>query len=264
MKIIFIDMKKQGLKPYFIALTLGLICWGCTIQAPVAELSPQAPVSIIHINQPGECYDMLYHVPCKQAQWIRYTLTPEKLNGSASRKDNFKPDPRIDITYSARNADYSKSGYDRGHLAPAADMSFSQSCMDQSFYLSNMSPQTAGCNRGVWKRLEQAVRNWAEAHDSLLIYTGPDLSRYNELPSIGQGSVCVPEQYFKAILFYTQGNVSALGFVIPNESSSLPLIEFAWSIDQIEEYTGLDFFNHLPDTTELRVEAISSHPHLWE
>lgn len=255
--------------PKFLSLLLafltGMAFWGCTISVPVAALSPQAPATpLINIYQPGQCYDMLYHVPCRQAQWVRYVLTPQKLNGTASRKDNFKPDPRIDIQYSAENSDYSKSGYDRGHLAPAADMSFSQECMDQSFYLSNMSPQTPGCNRGVWKRLEGAVRNWAEVHDSLLIFTGPDLTSAASLPTVGAGSVCVPTQYFKTVLFHKNGHVFALGFMVPNESSSLALNEFALSIDDIEAALGIDFFEHLPDSTQQRIEAVSDHPILWE
>jgi endonuclease G len=90
------------------------------------------------------------------------------------RKDNFRSDPKVK-TGSAALSDYKGSGYDRGHLAPAADFKWSATAMSESFYMSNMSPQVPGFNRGIWKNIESTVRNWAVENDEIYIVTGPVL-----------------------------------------------------------------------------------------
>ena len=76
------------------------------------------------------------------------------------RKNDFRIDPVVK-TVSATPADYRNSGYDRGHLCPAGDMAFSEIAMSESFYMSNISPQVPSFNRGIWKTLEQKVRDWS-------------------------------------------------------------------------------------------------------
>ncbi len=250
----------------FISLCVLLLLFlaACRPTARVAESAAATPEDDIHLLLRSDCLEIGYHIPCKQPHWVRYTLRREMTEGPARRKDNFRPDPRIPESKSAQLADYARSGYDRGHLAPAADMTHSQECMDESFWLSNISPQTAGCNRGVWKRLEEQVRRWTHSHDSILVYTGPILQNHQNFSSIGSGEVCVPEAYYKALLFYADNDFYALAFVIPNENSPEPLTSFAMSVQQLETTCGLDFFSHLADTTQQRIEAVENHPGLWE
>ena len=115
-------------------------------------------------------YSVSYSEKYEQAEWIAYKLTSSMIAGYAERKNNFKEDP-LATTRSATLADYKGSGYDRGHLCPAADMKISQEAMNESFYMSNMSPQNAGFNRGVWKRLEEKVRYLVESNDSIFSVT---------------------------------------------------------------------------------------------
>jgi endonuclease G len=117
-------------------------------------------------------YILQYDNEREQARWVAYELTKEEvLNRVVKRTDNFKEDPDVDLG-SASLDDYKGSGFDRGHLAPAADLAWSSESMSDSFYLSNMSPQDPSFNRGIWKKLEEQVRTWAVNNDSVYVVSG--------------------------------------------------------------------------------------------
>ena len=185
---------------------------------------------------------------------MAYLLTDDEVRGTLNRTDNFRADPRIS-TGSAGLSDYRGSGYDRGHLAPAADMKWSTAAMSESFLMSNMTPQVPGFNRGIWKKLEAWVRDQALQDQEVYVVTGPVLTDgpYQE---IGPNRVDVPKRYFKVLLDYREPELKAIGFVLPNEKSGLPLSTFAVSVDRVEEITGLDFFHALPDEIEEVVEGV--------
>ncbi len=103
-------------------------------------------------------YVLKYNEYFEQAEWVAYQLTIEEVNGDFERSNNFRKDLHIS-TGSATLKDYKNSGYDRGHLIPAADMKWSPDAMGASFFMSNMSPQNPSFNRGIWKKLEGQVRN---------------------------------------------------------------------------------------------------------
>ena len=126
--------------------------------------------SIIHHSAYSLSYNSKYH----QANWVAYQLIRLEITSLNARGNNFIADPLVPGT--DLSSDYYKSNYDRGHLAPAGDMAFSKIAMDESFYYTNMSPQLASFNRGIWKKLETQVRNWAIEYDSLYIVTGPIFS----------------------------------------------------------------------------------------
>jgi len=192
-------------------------------------------------------YTLSYNETYEQANWVAYELTEHETNRLYDRTDMFLIDPNV-RSGTATDADYKKSGYDRGHLAPAADMGWSATTMAESFYYSNMSPQLPGFNRGVWKRLEELVRAWAVESDAIFVVTGPVLS--SGLNFIGWNQVAVPKYYYKVILDYRKPDIKAIGFILPNASSGAPLQDFAVSIDKVEQITGIDFFHLLPDNQE--------------
>jgi len=196
-------------------------------------------------------YSFVYSEEHEQAKWIAYELTKEETTSLFERTDKFLVDPLVS-TGTAENSDYLKSGYDKGHLAPAADMGWSALTMKESFFFSNMSPQLPGFNRGVWKRLEELMRSWAIDNKAIYIVTGPLLSK--GLPTIGSNGVSIPKYYYKVVLDYTQPEIHAIGFVLPNASSSASLNTFAVSIDEVEKQTGIDFFPALPDDQETKLE----------
>jgi len=203
-------------------------------------------------------YSFVYSEEHEQAKWIAYVLNKKELNGTLDRSDNFREDPFVS-SGSASNLDYAKSGYDRGHLAPAADMKWSEKAMSESFYYSNMSPQLPAFNRGIWKLLEEKVRDWAIENDSILIVTGPILSSKNEkkLATIGPNSVAVPEYYYKAILDFKKEKSKSIAFVLPNKGSKLPLKSFVVTIDSLEKLSKIDFFYKLDDKLETKVESLT-------
>lgn len=188
----------------------------------------------------------------EQARWVAYKLSAEQLNGTATRTNRFMSDPKVKQE-SASDDDYKHSGFDRGHLAPAADMKWSDEAMRSSFYFSNMSPQKRGFNAGVWKRAEELVRTWANSYQQIYVVTGPVL--HHSLEYIGTNKVSVPRLFYKVIL--TGDSQRALGFVIPHENSKMHLSQFAVSVDSVERLTGIDFFHHLPDELENKVENMT-------
>jgi endonuclease G len=195
-------------------------------------------------------YSLSYNSRYKQANWVAYLLTKSETNKRYERGEFFAPDPLIPGTNLA--IDYAKSGYDRGHLAPAADMGYSMETMVQSFYYSNMSPQEPRFNRGIWKKLEMQVRNWAVEYDSLYVVTGPIFDSI--MPTIGPHRVAVPKAYYKVLLQKRNGEWFGIGFVLPNASLKGDIMLYATSIDKVEEITGIDFFCRLEDKLESIIE----------
>ena len=194
---------------------------------------------------------LLYNEKHEQANWVAYELESNKLNGIFKRKNQFRIDPKVH-TISASPTDYKKSGYDRGHLAPAADMKWSKVAMEESFFMSNISPQTPGFNRGIWKKLESVVRRWANDYEKIYIVTGPVLTK--EYSTIGLNNVSVPDFFFK-VVFDNQGSEKkAIGFVLANEKSRNNLKDFSMNIDSVEKITGIDFFHLLEDSFEDSLE----------
>jgi endonuclease G len=197
-------------------------------------------------------YTLSYNLSHKQANWVAYELTAEETKSVFARKNNFIPDPLLK-SGSASNADYQGSDYDRGHLAPAADMGYSNQTMVESFYLSNMSPQTRGFNRGIWKKLEEQVRQWAIENKAVYIVTGGVLT--SGLPTLGGNRISIPQYFYKVILDYTEPEIKGIGFIMPNKESKETLKDLAITIDSVEKVTGIDFFYQLPDSQENLIES---------
>lgn len=179
----------------------------------------------------------------------------EATTKATKRTDRFRSDPKIP-TGSATTADYRRSGYDRGHLAPAADMAFSVQTMTDSFFMSNMSPQKPAFNRGIWKELEALVRYFAITEGKIVVVTGPILPKEKTI-TIGANRVTVPTHYYKVIFDLTPPR-KMIGFILPNEGSNEPLAAFAVTVDAVEKATGLDFFSKVPKEKQERLESTIS------
>ena len=208
------------------------------------------PADVI-INREGYALGYIeYH---EQPAWVIYRMTDTEAKTKAtSRNDNFREDPAIP-SGSATLADYRGSGYDRGHLAPAADMAYSVKTMDESFYMSNMSPQRGEFNRGIWKDLEAQVRDFAIVEKDVYIVTGPILPQKKSL-TIGASQVTVPERYYKVVWDRTPPE-KMIGFILPNAESTKSLQDYAVTVDAVEAATGLDFFSELPKEQQETLEG---------
>ncbi|MDL2262738.1 DNA/RNA non-specific endonuclease [Bacteroidales bacterium OttesenSCG-928-I21] len=196
-------------------------------------------------------YSLDYNDEHEQANWVYYRLTYDLINGNAKRKDNFRSDNSIS-TRSAHPNDYKNSGYDKGHLCPAADMKISQNAMDETFYMSNMSPQFPSLNRGKWSLLEDKIRSFVKDEtDTLYVVTGPIF--INNKGQIGsQNSITIPGFYYKVVYCPKRGG---LAYILPNNKINEILESWLVSIDLVEALTGIDFFSQLDDEIENRIEA---------
>lgn len=185
--------------------------------------------------------------------WVAWHLTAERTEGSAKRsgvdfaEDTEVPEPR------ATDWDYYNSGYDRGHMCPAADNKWSKKAMEESFLFTNMCPQNGNLNRGDWNEMEMACRKWAKKYGDLYIVCGPILYK-GKHKTIGKNKVVVPEAFFKVVL-RTGDDPQAIGFIYKNTSGNRPKDSYVNTVDEVERITGIDFFSSLPDDVEKNVEA---------
>jgi endonuclease G, mitochondrial len=194
-----------------------------------------------------------YNEKHEQANWVAYKLLSSHIGGPEKRQNKFLSDPKV-TSFSAHSDDYKKSGFDRGHLAPAGDFTWSQQAMAESFYMSNISPQQPGFNRGIWKKLEEQARRWALENEELIIVTAGVLKE--GLPQIGnRNRVSVPAYYYKILLDIKEPEIKAIAFLMENKASNSPLMSFAISIDSLEAFTGIDFFPALEDNLENQLES---------
>jgi endonuclease G, mitochondrial len=201
-----------------------------------------------------EGYTLRYRSDYKSPDWVAYPLLAYELTGDANRDGtSFKPDLTVDGG-TALPSDYTRSGFDRGHLAPAGDFKFSQRMMTETFFMSNITPQAPQFNRGIWKELEEQVRAWALRDGGLYVITGPVLRP--GLETIGkQNEVAVSEYCYKVILYCRKPDIRMVGFLLKNEPSNEPLQTFVVPVDKIEAMTGLDFFPKIPDDLERTLES---------
>ncbi|KAF0221119.1 MAG: DNA/RNA non-specific [Geobacteraceae bacterium] len=197
---------------------------------------------------------------CLTPFWVAEHLTKPKASGALKRKDSFKADPNLTKGHRAELSDYKSSGFDRGHMAPSADMSWDAQAMKESFYLSNMVPQNPNMNQHIWKELEEKIRQWALDRGELYIYTGPIFAG-EEIEAIGDNEVCVPTHIYKIV--YDPKMVEAIAFIMPNEPldpSDIP--NYIVTIGEVEEQTGLDFLKNLTKSVEDVVETEKAQE-LW-
>lgn len=202
---------------------------------------PRSPSKdIIH----HDWYSLGYNEDHEQAEWVAYELRKDQLQVPNVKYDRyFRPDYDVE-TRSAFHRDYSNSGYTRGHLAPAGDMAFDLKAIEESYFMSNISPQLEQFNGGIWRELEENIRNWAYDDKNLYITTGPMLDR-EIITRIGKNKVSVPKYFYKVIVDIKGPEYKGIGFIIENKRSNQPLEKYAMTIDEVEEATGYDFFPDL-------------------
>lgn len=194
------------------------------------------------------------HIP----NYVSWELTGAEISGEEPR-GNFMRDYTIDGCPTPKS--YTNSGYDRGHMAPAADMKFHPVAMKECFYMTNICPQAKSLNSGAWKRLEEKCRIWAQADSAIIIVCGPVLSPEPD-KFIGEDHVAVPKAFFKVICSPYADPPRAIGFIMNNGKVNGGLQAAAVSVDSVEALTGYDFFAPMPDNIENTMEA-ECRFHFW-
>ena len=218
-------------------------------ELPIYEKEEQREL-IIHKG-----YVLSYREMYEQPEFVMYVLNYG--DTKVSRTNDFRLDYSVS-TKSAMPKDYYKSGYDKGHLAPAADFSYSLELMSESFYMSNMSPQTPELNRGPWKNLEEYFRNLGKKYNKVYIITGPILGTdnvsdlYNE---IGENKVKIPYLFYKCGLFIKDNEYYMISFLMPNEIISRNFEDYQCTTDDIEELINMNFFSFIEDEFEELLES---------
>ena len=203
-----------------------------------------------------EGYSLSYSEAHEQAEWVAYELKKTQLSYNDFDRPYFEIDQAVK-TGAASWKNYKNSGYDRGHLCPAADRRYSQKAYDETFLTSNISPQKHDFNSGIWNTLEQKVRYWAKKYDGVFVVTGGVLK--GTMKTIGNEHVSVPNQFYKIVFDYNNGTPKVIAFLLPHTNSKEPLHNFVVSVDFLEDLTGIDFFSELDDAIENEIEASDSY-----
>lgn len=201
-------------------------------------------------------YSVSYNTDNFLPNWVAWELYKEKLVEEASRYSRFLPDPDLRSNLAVTTHEYTHSGWNRGHMCPAADNKWDADAMKESFYTTNICPQNENLNKGDWNDLEEACREWAMT-ESVYIVCGPVLYKEPVYGFIGKEfEIRVPEAFYKVVLKGIEnGNPQAIGFIFKNQSGNNKLYKYVNTIDEVERITGIDFFPALDDEIETQVEA---------
>ena len=223
---------------------------------PVTSCSVQVPYGTPStvVNHPVICrtaYLLEYDPAAKIPNWVAWTLTPDHVIGCVIRTNAFAADQSLSVGQRSKPSDYAGSGYDQGHLANDADMSWDEKVERESFLMSNMSPQLPSVNRGVWKNLESAERAWVyQTKHAHTIYAGNIYSSSSK--TIGADKVVVPDFLYKVLIDDTTKRSYAFLFPHKNGLSS-DFTQYQVSVADIERLSGTIF--PVPDDKKLKNRA---------
>lgn len=197
-------------------------------------------------------YIVSYNRDTKIPNWVAWNLTADHTDGPYNRLGNFHEDEDV-MQPRATIEDYRGCGWSRGHMCPAGDNKWDESAMYDTFSLTNVCPQNANLNSGLWNSIEMDCRKWARRFGDVYIICGPVfMNREHEI--IGGNQIYVPEAFFKVVLCLN-GKPKGIGFIIRNTDGNKKHDLYYNTIDQVERITGMDFFPALIDEIEEEVES---------
>ncbi len=189
--------------------------------------------------------------------WVCEVVTTSQLNGEYKREGKFAADPDLKGP-KAVPSDYTNSGFDRGHQAPAGNQTTNKELNVQTFYMSNMAPQTKTLNEGIWKKLEETTRHWVTEYGTAYEWTGPIFYDPKEdtaatadgtlkYKTVGPGAVAVPTHFYKIVVVKSGDTWKSIAFVMPNQDFKAPYHpeDYRTTIDWIEKRTGIQFMPNL-------------------
>ena len=210
--------------------------------------SEDTPEIILHRT----AYIVSYNTETKLPNWVAWNLSAEHTDGTYHRLNNFYEDEEVPYPR-ATLEDYRGSGWSRGHMCPAGDNKWNEKAMFDTFALTNVCPQNANLNSGLWNSIEMDCRNWARKFGDIYIVCGP-IYMNREHEYIGNNQIIVPEAFFKVVLCLN-GSPKGIGFIVRNTDGTRKRDLFYNTIDQVERITDIDFFPALADSLENAVEA---------
>lgn len=204
-----------------------------------------------------------YNMKTKCPNYVAWQLTKERVKGQVTRTDEFIGDDVIAEASRVESYDYNGSGYDRGHMCPAADNRHDEMSMLQSFMMTNICPQDHDFNAGDWNDLEMQCRRWVKAYSDLFIVCGPifDSKTPKTIGKRKNVKIAVPDRFFKVILMLGR-QPKTIGFIYPNANTNKDMRDYCVSVDRVEAITGIDFYPSLPDDIEKKIEK-ECNPSAW-
>lgn len=194
-------------------------------------------------------FKICYSNSHKQALWTFHKISPAHLEGNERRTNDYRFDPKV--LNPVDGFDYRGSGFDRGHLVPAADMKISYRAMSETFYMSNMSPQAASFNRIIWRKLEEGIREQVKQYGEAHVVTAPILEK--GLRRIHSG-VSIPKFFFK-IAYFPKAKLMRAYLLENRFYRGKSYTDFQVTVDQVEEMTGIDFFHELDEKLQRQLES---------
>lgn len=274
--MIHLDFRPRIWFARYQALILGLISLGLVLVPGCHLIAP--PISNVHLTlgNPSQAkasletpnnylmeksqYVLSYNRERGTANWVSWQLNQSWL-GRVDRQDNFRPDESVpDGWYQVRPADYTGSGYDRGHLVASADRTRTQEDNSATFLMTNIIPQTPDNNRNTWRQLEEYCRDLVKQGKELYIVAGGSGYRRR----LAQGKVTVPSYTWKVIVVLDQPgggvggiteNTPVIAVLVPNQDNLKNWQQYQVSVDELETVTGYDFLSNVSPKIQKVIEA---------
>ena len=206
----------------------------------------------VHYRSIVVYFNKYYRVPNCVAYELTNTMTSMADSRDAENRANYQFERDPQVKGCPDWWEYKESGFTRGHMAPAMDMRWDKTAMEQCFLMTNICPQVAEMNDGEWRHVEEAVHKWSRTAGRLVVFTGPIFSQH--MKRIGKHQdIAVPERFFKVV--YSPKQRRAIAFVMDNEYLPNSWTNYATTIDKVEALTGYDFLAALEDDVEDVVES---------
>ena len=207
----------------------------------------------------GITYSLEWDCEKRAQRWTCYQMHNGLPDNGVGRNEAWATDPNIPYRYQTDKSDYSGSGFSRGHMCPSADRQTTVEQNRQTFYYSNMQPQYQNHNGVLWDQMEVKVRSWdtASFRDTLYVVKAGTI-RDDQILTHTSSGMPVPQYFYMAVLCVKNNQYKAVAFWTVHENvarKNQNLGDYAISIDELEEKTGIDFFCNLPDDIEEQVES---------
>lgn len=211
-------------------------------------------------------YCLAYDTLMYHSRWVAFRFDASNRKKNVGRQDAFQDDPSIPAQFVIGNGGFG-SGYDRGHICASNDRLISAEANEQTFYMTNMSPQLSQFNQKYWVNYETFVADLGRSEsfaDTLYVVKGGTIreDQIQDWVTRKNGKkVAVPKYYYMALLSCKAGGYSGMAFLMEhrnyseNSETKAEKAAHAITIDSLEKFTGIDFFHNLPDEVEAFVES---------
>ena len=198
---------------------------------------------VVHLG-----YTASYNHTILIPDWVAWELTAEEAGGMNDGQYSFSRDPEVKFPKASRE-DYANSGWDKGHMAPRADMKWSCQALEESYYFTNICPQNHEMNSQAWRKIEELTRRTARRYGAVYVVCGPLFDTENHR-HIRPACVHVPDRFYKALAVNTPDGYRTVGFLVENSQQDGSPRRYAVTVDSVESVTGRNLFPSLPEVSE--------------